>query len=119
MTTDVWPDELRLAADRASLKLSFNDGVRHTLSAELLRVESPSAEVKGHGPGQEVLVARKRGVTITGLEAVGNYAVRITFSDGHSTGIYTWSYLAKLAREQDKIWSTYLSKLEAAGMSRG
>lgn len=119
MTTDIWPEEIRLAADRASLKLSFNDGAQHTLSAEMLRVESPSAEVKGHGPGQEVLVAGKRGITITALEAVGNYAVRLTFSDGHSTGIYTWSYLAKLGRDQDTIWKAYLEKLEAAGMSRG
>jgi DUF971 family protein len=119
MTTDLWPEELRLAADRTTLKLSFNDGTRADLSAELLRVESPSAEVKGHGPGQETLVTGKRQVLISAIEPVGNYAVRLTFSDGHSTGIYTWPYLAKLGREREAVWAGYLQKLEAAGQTRG
>lgn len=119
MTTDIWPEELRLAADRAMLKLSFNDGARFALPAELLRVESPSAEVKGHGPGQETLVTGKRKVLISAIEPVGNYAVRLTFSDGHSTGIYTWTYLAKLGREKETIWAEYLKKLDAAGQTRG
>jgi DUF971 family protein len=119
MTTDLWPDELRLAADRTSLSLKFNDGTTSELSAELLRVESPSAEVKGHGPGQETLVTGKRRVLIVSLEPVGNYAVRLTFSDGHSTGIYTWTYLAKLGRERAAIWAAYLAKLEAKGQTRG
>ncbi len=119
MTTDIWPEELRLAADRASLKLSFDDGARFELAAELLRVESPSAEVKGHGPGQETLVTGKRHVLISAIEPVGNYAVRLTFSDGHSTGIYTWTYLAKLGREQETIWAGYLKKLATKGQTRG
>ena len=119
MTIDLWPDELRLTAGRATLKLSFNDGTASELSAELLRVESPSAEVKGHGPGQETLVSGKRKVLISAIEPVGNYAVRLTFSDGHSTGIYTWTYLAKLGRERETIWAEYLKKLEAKGQTRG
>lgn len=119
MTADLWPDEVRLAADRAALKLSFDDGAKFELPAELLRVESPSAEVKGHGPGQETLVTGKRKVLITAIEPVGNYAVRLTFSDGHSTGIYTWTYLAKLGRERETIWAEYLAKLEAKGQTRG
>jgi DUF971 family protein len=119
MTADIWPEELRLAADRARLNISFNDGTRFSLPAELLRVESPSAEVKGHGPGQETLVTGKRSVTIAAIEQVGNYAVRLTFSDGHSTGIYTWTYLAKLGHERETIWAAYLDKLAAAGQSRG
>jgi len=119
MTTDLWPEELRLAAGKQTLAVNFNDGSHFVLPAELLRVESPSAEVKGHGPGQETLVTGKRTVTISGLEAVGNYAVRLIFSDGHATGIYTWTYLAKLGREQEAIWADYLKKLEAKGQSRG
>lgn len=119
MTTDLWPEELRLAAGKQTLTVTFNDGSQYALPAELLRVESPSAEVKGHGPGQETLVFGKRRVTISSLEAVGNYAVRLIFSDGHSTGIYTWTYLAKLGRDQEAIWAEYLNKLEAKGQSRG
>lgn len=119
MASELWPEELRLAKDRAGLKLAFNDGTNAELPAELLRVESPSAEVKGHGPGQETLVFGKRQVLISGLEPVGNYAVRLIFSDGHSTGIYTWDYLAKLARERETIWAQYLKKLVAADQSRG
>lgn len=118
MTTELWPDELRLTAGKDTLKVSFNDGSHYAIPAELLRVESPSAEVKGHGPGQETLVFGKRGVTIAGIEPVGNYAVRLLFSDGHSTGIYTWAYLGKLGREREAIWADYLEKLEAAGRSR-
>jgi DUF971 family protein len=119
MTTDIWPEELRLAADRATLNLTFDGGTRFALPAELLRVESPSAEVKGHGPGQETLVTGKRKVLISAIEPVGNYAVRLIFSDGHSTGIYTWTYLAKLGREQQALWAEYLKKLEAQGQTRG
>ncbi|MBI3674504.1 MAG: DUF971 domain-containing protein [Rhizobiales bacterium] len=113
-----WPTELRLAEDGRNLEVSFDDGKHLTFSAEFLRVERPSAEVKGHGPGQEQLVAGKRGVTIQRIEPVGTYAARLIFSDGHSTGLYTWSYLWKLGSERERIWTNYLSKLEAAGLSR-
>ena len=86
---------------------------------EYLRVESPSAEVKGHGPGQEVTVPGKRHVTISGLEPVGHYAVRIIFNDGHSTGLYTWAFLRELGRTHDARWQAYLGKLAAQKLSRG
>ncbi len=117
--TDPWPEELRLRAGGRCLEIRFDTGEVHALDAEYLRVESPSAEVKGHGPGQEQLVTGKRNVTVARLEPVGTYAVRIIFSDGHSTGLYTWAYLAKLGREREAIWATYLEKLAAAGRSRG
>ena len=88
------------------------------MPAELLRVESPSAEVKGHGPGQEQLVWGKKHVTITGADPVGNYAIRLKFGDGHSTGIFTWAYLEKLGREQPELWAAYEEKLKLAGLSR-
>ena len=116
--TDLWPEELRLAPGRNILRVRFTDGTTFELDAEYLRVESPSAEVKGHGPGQEQLVFGKRHVTIQKLEPVGNYAVRLIFGDGHSTGIYTWTYLAKLGREHETIWPEYLQKLAAAGLKR-
>jgi len=117
---DPWPSELRLGRDRTSLTVVFEgDDAPVILSAEYLRVESPSAEVKGHGPGQEQLVWGKRNVAILRLEPVGNYATRIIFDDGHSTGLYTWSYLAKLGREQPAIWKAYLAKLNAEGKARG
>lgn len=117
--SDLWPEELRLTADRTSLKVSFSDGSRYALPAEYLRVEGPSAEVKGHTPDQAQLVWGKKSVMISTVEAVGNYAVRLIFSDGHSTGIYTWPYLAHLGRDHARIWAEYLSKLEMAGKSRG
>lgn len=113
-----WPTELRQAKDGRSLHITFDDGSSFNLAAEYLRVESPSAEVKGHGPGQEQLVTGKRHVAIERLEPIGTYAVRIHFNDRHSTGLYTWSYLAKLGRERDEIWNQYLEKLTAAGASR-
>lgn len=117
--TDPWPEELRLRDGGRQLRIRFDTGEVYDLDAEYLRVESPSAEVKGHGPGQEQLVTGKRHVTISSLEAVGTYAVRLMFSDGHSTGLYTWQYLAKLGRERETIWAEYLRKLEGAGMGRG
>lgn len=117
--TDPWPEELRLRNGGRQLQIRFDTGEVFDLDSELLRVESPSAEVKGHGPGQEQLVTGKRHVTISRLEAVGTYAVRLIFSDGHSTGLYTWPYLMKLGREHETIWAEYLGKLEAAGMGRG
>ncbi len=101
------------------LCLVFDDGDACDISAELLRVESPSAEVKGHGAGEEQLQWGKRNVTIARVEAVGNYAVRLVFSDGHSSGIYTWMYLAKLGREGVEIFAAYEAKLKAAGLTRG
>ena len=116
---DPWPEELRLGSGGAALEISFDTGEKHRLDAEYLRVESPSAEVKGHGPGQEQLVFGKRTVSMTKLEPIGTYAVRIIFSDGHSTGLFTWNYLAKLGRERDTIWPAYLEKLAKAGQGRG
>lgn len=88
------------------------------LSCEYLRVYSPSAEVRGHGAGQEVLQVGKESVNITGIEPVGNYAVRLTFSDGHDTGLYSWDYLYDLAEHQDTLWQAYLERLAAAGVQR-
>jgi DUF971 family protein len=114
-----WPEELRLKDHGRTLAVTFDTGEACELPAEYLRVESPSAEVKGHGPGQEQLVAGKRNVVIVGLEPVGSYAVRIVFNDGHATGLFTWDYLMKLGRERDRLWTEYIRKLEAAGLSRG
>lgn len=114
----VWPEELRLRNNGTLLSVSFDSGERYDLSSEYLRVESPSAEVKGHGPGQEVTVAGKRKVTILSIEPVGNYAVRLIFSDGHSTGLYSWDYLAKLGREHESLWARYLERLDEQGLKR-
>ncbi len=114
-----WPLELLSRQQGRILNIRFDTGESFDLDAEYLRVESPSAEVKGHGPGQEQLVFGKRNVSMTRLEPVGSYAVRIIFNDGHSTGLFTWSYLAKLGREHDVIWSAYLEKLAKAGQTRG
>jgi DUF971 family protein len=113
-----WPEELRLRDQGKVLTVTFDNGERYDLAAEYLRVESPSAEVKGHGPGQEVTIAGKAHVTVTHLEPVGNYAVRLMFSDGHSTGLYSWDYLAKLGREQENLWTAYLDRLKQHGLSR-
>ena len=115
---DPWPEDLRLRAGGAHLDISFDNGEKHRLDADYLRVESPSAEVKGHGPGQEQLVWGKRRVKISRLEPIGSYATRIVFDDGHSTGLYTWPYLLKLGRERETVWQDYLAKLAAAGFSR-
>ena len=100
------------------LELQYADGASYRVPFELLRVYSPSAEVRGHGPGQETLQTGKRDVTITALEGVGNYALQPTFSDGHSTGLYSWDLLYDLAVRQDELWAGYLAKLEAAGVDR-
>lgn len=115
---DVWPEELRLRNGGKVLTVVFNTGEQHDLDAEYLRVESPSAEVQGHGPGQKVTVGGKSGVVVIKVEPVGNYAVRLTFDDMHSTGIYSWDYLLKLGRERDEIWQAYLGQLEAEGKAR-
>ncbi len=113
-----WPVELRLSGEGRLLRIVFDTAETLELEAEYLRVESPSAEVKGHGPGQEQLVWGKRNVKIKALEPVGTYAVRILFDDGHSTGLFTWPYLLKLGREHDTIWQAYLEKLAQAGLNR-
>jgi len=114
----LWPDELRLGEDGHRLTVRYAGGASHSFTAEFLRVESPSAEVKGHGPGQEVTVAGKRDVKITRIEPVGNYAVRLIFSDGHSTGLYSWDHIDHLGRDHDALWSAYLDKLASEGRSR-
>lgn len=117
--TENQPIEIKVRNGGRLLCLVFDDGDACDISAELLRVESPSAEVKGHGAGEEQLQWGKRNVTIARVEAVGNYAVRLVFSDGHSSGIYTWMYLAKLGREGVEIFAAYEAKLKAAGLTRG
>jgi DUF971 family protein len=113
-----WPVELRLKKAEKLLEISFDDGSMFRLPAEYLRVESPSAEVQGHGPGQKTLVPGRAYVGIMGLEPVGNYAVRIIFDDLHDTGIYSWSYLHQLGVEHDKRWRAYVDGLAANGLSR-
>lgn len=115
---DPWPEELRLRHGGQELEVAFDTRERFGLPAEFLRVESPSAEVKGHGPGQEVTVSGKRHVRIARLDPVGNYAVRIVFDDGHSTGLYSWPLLYRLGRDQEKLWADYLTRLKAKGLSR-
>lgn len=113
-----WPVELRVKRAEKVLEIEFDDGARFVLPAELLRVESPSAEVQGHGPGQKQIPPGKRNVALTGAEPVGNYAVRLLFDDGHSTGIYSWSYLRELGERREERWQAYLAALEAQGLSR-
>ena len=113
-----WPVELRLKQAEKRLEVKFDDGSRFSLPAEYLRVESPSAEVQGHGPGQKTLVPGRAHVGIMGLEQVGNYAVRIKFDDLHDTGIYSWNYLYQLGVEHEKRWHEYLDALAANGLSR-
>ena len=116
--TEHWPGEIRYLAADKRLEIDFDNGVTFTYPAELLRVESPSAEVQGHGPGDKKVMAGRRHVGILEIEPVGNYAVRIKFDDLHDTGIFSWQYLYQLGRNQDEIWQAYLSALEAQGLSR-
>ena len=113
-----WPTEIRLKKAEKLLEIAFDDGVTFRFPAEYLRVESPSAEVQGHGPGQKQLVAGRAAVGIIDVEAVGNYAIRIVFDDLHDTGIYSWTYLYQLGREQEKRWAEYLAALATHGLSR-
>ncbi len=110
--------EIRLDRAAKVLHVSFDDGTAHALPAEYLRVESPSAEVQGHHPGQKQTVAGRRHVGIIGIEPVGHYAVRLVFDDLHDTGIFTWDYLQTLGREQDQRWPSYLEALATRGLSR-
>jgi len=112
------PTEIRLHQKSRLLEIAFADGASFRLPCELLRVYSPSAEVRGHGPGQEVLQAGKKNVEITRIEPVGSYAVQLTFSDGHDTGIYSWDLLYDYGKNQDEMWRHYLQRLEEAGASR-
>lgn len=112
------PSELKLHKKSATLELVYADSRNYSLSAEFLRVHSPSAEVRGHGKGQEVLQTGKRNVKIDSIESVGNYAIKLNFDDGHNTGIYSWDYLLDLARNQASLWQEYLAKLQAAGATR-
>ena len=109
-----WPTEIRLNPEQNMLTVAFDDGARFELPAELLRVESPSAEVRNHG-GPKTIVLGKKDVTIAGLDPVGNYAVRIAFSDGHDTGLYSWTWLHQLGAEKDRIWGEY----QAAAAKKG
>jgi len=113
-----WPTELRLRRDRRALAIRFDDGAEYDLPAEFLRVLSPSAEVQGHSPEQRKTVPGKRDVTIAAATPVGNYAVRLTFSDRHDSGLYTWRYLRKLGDERETLWAAYLEELDQKGMSR-
>ena len=112
------PTGITLHQKSRVLEIAFSDGRSFRLPYEFLRVYSPSAEVRGHGPGQEVLQTGKRNIEIRGLEPVGSYAVQPQFSDGHSTGIYSWEYLYELGENQERLWSQYLDRLKAANASR-
>jgi DUF971 family protein len=112
------PTEIKLHQKSRVLEIAFEDGSRFELPCEYLRVYSPSAEVRGHGPGQEVLQLGKEDVTITAIRPVGNYAIAPSFSDGHDSGIYTWEMLYNLGVHQAELWNEYLKKLEQAGYER-
>jgi DUF971 family protein len=112
------PESLTLHGQSRALEIGFSDGQSFRIPFELMRVYSPSAEVQGHGPGQEVLQTGKREVDIVELSQVGNYAVQPTFSDGHNSGIFSWDYLYFLGAEQDQLWTQYNERLQAAGVQR-
>jgi DUF971 family protein len=112
------PTEIRLDRAARTLHVAFDDGERFALPAELLRVESPSAEVQGHAPTQKQIVTGRRHVGIMTIEPVGNYAIRLIFDDLHDSGIYSWEYLYDLGRNQDRLWSAYLATLAERGLSR-
>jgi len=113
-----WPTELRVDKERRTLTVTFDTAERFVLPAEYLRVESPSAEVQGHGPSQKQIVAGKRHVRIERIEPVGNYAARLIFDDGHDTGLYSWDCLYELGRDQSRKWSDYLLALGRRGLAR-
>ena len=117
--TAAWPLELRLASDERTLHVTFESGESFALTAELLRVESPSAEVQGHGAGQKTTPSGKQNVTISRVEPVGNYAIRLVFDDGHDTGLFSWDILHDYVIRQDSIMAEYLDRLAAAGQTRG
>ena len=112
------PTEIKLHQVSRVLEIAFSDGTRFKLPYEFLRVYSPSAEVRGHGPGQEVLQIGKKNIEVKGVEPVGSYAVQLTFSDGHDTGLYSWDYLHELGENYVELWDRYMKRMEAAGASR-
>jgi DUF971 family protein len=112
------PQDLTVHSKSRVLEVSFSDGQTFRIPFELMRIYSPSAEVQGHGPGQEVLQTGKREVELAGLEPVGNYAVKPVFSDGHDSGIFSWDYLYFLGSQQDQLWTDYEARLKAAGVDR-
>ena len=112
------PTEITLHQQSGQLEIAFDDGARYRLPFEFLRVHSPSAEVRGHGVGQEVLQVGKQNVKLLNVEPVGSYALKMTFDDGHDSGLYTWDYLHELGKYQDALWHDYLRKMEEAGESR-
>ena len=112
------PTELTVHGTSRVLEVAYADGARFRLPFEFLRVFSPSAEVQGHGPGQEVLQTGKRDVTVVQIEPVGNYAIKPLFSDGHESGLYSWQYLYELGSRQDELWAGYLQRLQQAGLDR-
>lgn len=112
------PNKINFRKKSQLLELGFPDGTEGSLSAEFLRVHSPSAEVRGHGVGQETLQTGKKDVQITDIQPTGNYALKIIFSDGHDSGLFNWNYLYDMCQHQDDMWQSYLEKLEAAGASR-
>ena len=115
---DTWPTELRLTPDKRTLTVAFDDGRTFALSAEYLRVKSPSAEVRGHSPSERKTVGGKIDVAILSIERMGHYAVRLVFDDMHDTGIYTWGYLHELGAKQTEIWASYLDELNSKGLRR-
>jgi DUF971 family protein len=116
--TSEWPSEIRLNHARDVLNVTFENGEKVALPAEYLRVLSPSAEVQGHSAAERKVLGGKRHVLITAVEPVGNYAVRLIFSDGHSTGLFTWAYLLELGRDHEQLWARYVGELAAKGLSR-
>lgn len=118
MDTAAAPTAFKVRQQSRVMEVTFDDGAAFSLPFELLRVFSPSASVRGHAPGQEVLQTGKRHIAINGIEPVGNYGIRPVFSDGHDSGIYTWAYLYQLGRDQEAMWEDYLQRLEAEGFTR-
>lgn len=112
------PTALTVHSQSRVLEIAFSDGAQFNIPFELMRIYSPSAEVQGHGPGQEVLQTGKRDINVVELEPVGNYAVKPVFSDGHDSGLFSWDYLYFLGSEQDRLWSDYTARLAAAGVER-
>lgn len=115
---EIWPTEIRLSPDKTMLRIAFGDDGAFEIDAELLRVKSPSAEVRGHTEAERKTVGGKRNVAITAVEPVGNYAVRLRFSDGHDTGIYSWAYLHDLGANRDDRFADYVAELTAKGLDR-
>ncbi|MCH8154882.1 MAG: DUF971 domain-containing protein [Proteobacteria bacterium] len=118
LETKHWPEEVRYISADKRLEVGFDNGVRFSYPVELLRVESPSAEVQGHSASEKKIVAGRKHVGIMEIEPIGNYAIRIRFDDLHDTGLFSWQYLYQLGENQDAIWQTYLDAIEAQGLSR-